>query len=851
MEGEKPRCFGRSRGRVNRETPTTVDITQLEDSAQELVPLMRARGRSKCSTTLPPTFHACRPGEQAWGVHSSIRDGVRRGAGATGIASDSVIEEGLSALDINPINVSSGTKTLKESMLDDDSSSEQGKVQIKPLGAVKRSVLSTKPEDVLSKKGTTGRVVELQTNYFRLPTVTNWQLYQYRVDFKPEEDSSAEKKRIVREFKEMLGGYLFDGTMLYTPHKYQKDPMTFFSTRPSDNTKICVTVQTVGLLAFGDYHYVQFFNILMRHILESLKLQLVGRYYYDPSACIKLDGHQLEVWPGYVTSIRQHENELLLCAEVTHKVMRHDTAYSLLERCCRSDSGNFQKYKVKIRDLSQPMLVSLRKKRNLLSGQDCLIYLVPELCCMTGLSEQMRKNFLLMRDLADCTRLVPSQRMDRLQHFNRCLKTNSMIAEELKNWNMELSEYLLTLSGRILPSEKIILGSEVRCGPSQAGNWTRELCLHPLLVPQEIDSWAVIVPNRQRRDVGKFISALRAAGCSMELRFSDPAYMEVDDIRIASYVKAIDNVLRSCNPRLIFVVLPSSRLDLYSAIKKKCCVECPIPTQMILNKNLTSRNIKSIATKVAIQINCKIGGAPWTVDTVLQGLMVVGMDVCNDTTQGTSISVLVASLNKPMSQYFSAVSIYRTSEELTNKLSANFCGALRKYIEHNQGCLPQRIVIYRDGVGEGQIPYVYEHEVGTLKMNLEQMYGGKVYKMAFIIVTKRINTRLFCDGNNPPPGTVVDDVITLPERYDFFLVSQSVQQGTVSPTSYNVISDNLQLEPDKLQRLTYKLTHLYFNWSGTVRVPAPCQYAHKLAYLVGQAIHKTPSSKLDQLLYFL
>jgi hypothetical protein len=71
--------------------------------------------------------------------------------------------------------------------------------------------------------GTTGHVVKLQTNYFRLPTVTNWQLYQYRVDFKPEEYSSAEKKRMVREFKEVLGGYLFDGTMFYTPHKYQKD----------------------------------------------------------------------------------------------------------------------------------------------------------------------------------------------------------------------------------------------------------------------------------------------------------------------------------------------------------------------------------------------------------------------------------------------------------------------------------------------------------------------------------------------------------------------------------------------------------------------------------------------------
>ena len=33
-------------------------------------------------------------------------------------------------------------------------------------------------------------------------------------------------------------------------------------------------------------------------------------------------------------------------------------------------------------------------------------------------------------------------------------------------------------------------------------------------------------------------------------------------------------------------------------------------------------------------------------------------------------------------------------------------------------------------------------------------------------------------------------------------------------------------------QISYKLTHMYYNWPGTVRVPAPCQYAHKLAYQV-------------------
>ena len=43
-------------------------------------------------------------------------------------------------------------------------------------------------------------------------------------------------------------------------------------------------------------------------------------------------------------------------------------------------------------------------------------------------------------------------------------------------------------------------------------------------------------------------------------------------------------------------------------------------------------------------------------------------------------------------------------------------------------------------------------------------------------------------------------------------MSQCVRQGTVGPTHYNIISDSSGLKPDHLQRLTYKLCHLYYNW---------------------------------------
>lgn len=32
-----------------------------------------------------------------------------------------------------------------------------------------------------------------------------------------------------------------------------------------------------------------------------------------------------------------------------------------------------------------------------------------------------------------------------------------------------------------------------------------------------------------------------------------------------------------------------------------------------------------------------------------------------------------------------------------------------------------------------------------------------------------------------------------------------------------------------LENLTYQLCYMYSNWSGSIKVPAPCQCAHKIA----------------------
>jgi len=91
--------------------------------------------------------------------------------------------------------------------------------------------------------------------------------------------------------------------------------------------------------------------------------------------------------------------------------------------------------------------------------------------------------------------------------------------------------------------------------------------------------------------------------------------------------------------------------------------------------------------------------------------------------------------------------------------------------------LPDRIVLFRDGVGEGQVNFVLDSEVGQVELAIHakyEKYGLALPKFSFVIVTKKINTRAMLkrgaqNFDNPKSGTVFDNMVTLPERYFAFV----------------------------------------------------------------------------------
>lgn len=77
---------------------------------------------------------------------------------------------------------------------------------------------------------------------------------------------------------------------------------------------------------------------------------------------------------------------------------------------------------------------------------------------------------------------------------------------------------------------------------------------------------------------------------------------ELLDDRTDTYLRAIRDVL---TPRLQLVVcvFPTIRDDRYSAVKKLCCCERPVPSQCINSRTIgNQQKLKSITQKIVLQV---------------------------------------------------------------------------------------------------------------------------------------------------------------------------------------------------------------------------------------------------------
>jgi len=203
-----------------------------------------------------------------------------------------------------------------------------------------------------------------------------------------------------------------------------------------------------------------------------------------------------------------------------------------------------------------------------------------------------------------------------------------------------------------------------------------------------------------------------------------------------------------------------------------------------------------------------------------------------------SLAAIVASMDGKMSQFAANLSCQSGENiEMIEGLEAGMTNLLNAYKARNQGKMPATIIVYRDGVSDGQFQQVLDLELPALKGALMlQGYTEGAVKIVIIVCQKRHHARLvYKEGGttyvNPCPGLVVDATggdksIVNAGLNEFYLNSHTAILGTAKPCRYVVIYDEVGLKLSEVELLSYWTCYLYCRATKSVSYATPAYYAH-------------------------
>jgi aubergine-like protein len=499
-------------------------------------------------------------------------------------------------------------------------------------------------------------------------------------------------------------------------------------------------------------------------------------------------------------------------------------------------------------DKKQPLLENVSRTKRDKDGKPVVSHFIPSLCKLTGQTDEMKNDRFRCRELIKLTAVPPGQRITQIQETLSMMVSSEGFHKAFDPWGIEIVPKLLKFPARRLPAPLLRNASGPIHIQDDSQSWQVKGRFDTFLKASCFDNWAVLA-FQKTNEAMELIDNLMAIGSKdMGIAMKPPQIFDTaGDRRPQAFKSIIETQIKKLSPNFLVVVIPVATDEPYKTVKQMLG-QYGVPSQFVTNKAL-EKDGWTKAIMIMMQMNCKGGGAPWTVDLKFQTpTMVVGLDIHHGGDlehKGGSVAGYVASLNRECTRYYSRTFIVKPKQQEFEKLSPEGHGlkeltveAIKRFKVTNNNAAPKIVVVYRDGGSEGELSRITKYEVAQFQAAFKD--AGIECKLAFIVVLKKIRTRFFMvnpnndkEVSNPPPGTIIDRFITNAVLPEFLLCCQHVNQGSATPTKYQLIQDDTGLNADTLEMYTYCLSHLYFNWPGTIRVPAPMKYASTIAKFDG------------------
>ncbi|XP_065852715.1 protein argonaute 2 [Euphorbia lathyris] len=428
----------------------------------------------------------------------------------------------------------------------------------------------------------------------------------------------------------------------------------------------------------------------------------------------------------------------------------------------------------------------------------------------------------------------------------------------VRNFGMEVDMNMTSVVGRVIVAPDLKLGNPkggvIKVAVENDCHWN--LVGRGVVEGKAIDRWAVLdftTSERYRLKSKLFISKLRARCGTLGIPMAEPLLCISTSMQKFSNADMLHELLVSVNDRAlkqnkgglqILLCVMSWKDPGYKFLKWISETKVGIVTQCCLCKHANDGHDQYLAN-LSLKINAKLGGSNQELINRLPyfeqhaQVMFIGADVNHPAARNTtcpSIAAVVATMNWPAANRYAAR--VRPQDHRKEKILTfgDMCLELVDTYARLNKSRPGNIVIFRDGVSEGQFDMVLNEELIDLKRAFQaDNYDPTV---TLIVAQKRHHTRLFPasknDGSfksgNVLPGTVVDRKIVHPFEFDFYLCSHYGSLGTSKPTHYHVLWDEHGFSSDQLQELIYNMCYTFARCTRPVSLVPPVYYADLVAY---------------------
>jgi aubergine-like protein len=529
-------------------------------------------------------------------------------------------------------------------------------------------------------------------------------------------------------------------------------------------------------------------------------------------------------------------------------------------------------YNLKIENLDQPLLEAYSEK------DSEKVYLVPELCMLTGVTWDMRRDWSKAEDkqALDALKVKPDDRI-------ACIKelANNMSAggkgKVLEEWNMSLEAEPMKVSAHTMEPLEVDLGSKKFL--IEDGNFQRWM-RNGVQAASTLSEWLLLFTERDTQVLDIWLRSLKdIAEVAFQMKLEFPQKIVCTD-QLDPETGAVAQLKQrvTANTQLVLLLSPSNIINrVYDEVKSAVTgvdSEFPVTTQIVSSETIRKRSqIASVLSCIALQMNAKCCGPLWQIQLehkltepfFASATMVIGVDVYTAHDGGKWLG-FAASLDTHCTEYWSMaykLDGQHVRRSISEKLQEAMKNSFGTFSQRNNRVVPDHILIYRCSVRLSEEEAVVATEVKAVlgflgDVNAERQGQQYSPKLTFVAVTNSEGMRFFRPAEtgtkclNPDLGTVVDcPSVSRSSAVNFWLINQTASKGTVTPSHYTVWYDSANTPPSALQHITHRLSFLYFNIWMSVRLPAPAMYAKKLAKFIGRHVKQPPHPRFATSLFYL